>query len=83
VDVDLLVPKRSMRRLQAALEKRGYEVRAFPGMMRMYVPGESEAAGDLVEQKAQPVLHAAFAATTPGCTTAGGRRFESSTKRRS
>jgi hypothetical protein len=66
VDVDLLVPKRSMRRLQAALEKRGYEVRTFPGMMRMYVPGELEAAGDLVEQEAHPVLHAAFAATTPG-----------------
>jgi hypothetical protein len=65
VDVDLLVPKRFMKRLQAVLERRGYEVRTFPDMMRMYVPGEPESVGDLVTQEASPVLRAAFAATTP------------------
>src|SRR5262249_47911873 len=65
VDVDLIVPKRSMKRLQAALERRGDEVRPFRDMMRMYVPGEPEAVGDLVMQEANPVLRAAFAATTP------------------
>jgi len=66
VDVDMLVSKRSKQRLQAALEKRGYDVRVSPDMMRLYIPGESEAVGDLVEQEAHPVLHAAFAATAPG-----------------
>lgn len=66
VDVDLLVPKRFMKRLRAALERRGYEVRAFPDMVRMYVPGEPESVGDLVVNEANPVLRAAFAATTPG-----------------
>ena len=66
VDVNLLVPKRFMKRLQAAIERRGYEVRTFPDMMRMYVPGEPESVGDLVAQEANPVLRAAFTATTPG-----------------
>lgn len=65
VDVDLLVPKRFMKRLRAALERRGYEVRTFPDMMRMYVPGELESVGELVVQEANPVLRAAFTATTP------------------
>lgn len=66
VDVDMLVPRRFMKRLQAAIERRGYEVRAFQDMMRMYVPGEPESVGDLVVHEAHPVLRAAFAATTPG-----------------
>jgi hypothetical protein len=78
VDVDLLVPKRFMKRLRAALERRGYEVRAFPDMMRMYVPGEPESVGDVVVQESNPVLRAAFAATTPstilGLTTSMVRR---------
>lgn len=65
VDVDLLVPKRFMKRLKAALERRGYEVSVLPDMMRMYVPGEPESVGDLITQEANPVLRAAFAATTP------------------
>lgn len=66
VDVNLLVPKRFMKRLQAALERRGYDVRTFPDMIRMYIPGEPESVGDLVMQEAHPVLRAAFTATTPG-----------------
>ena len=65
MDVDLLVPKRFMKRLQAALERRGYEMCVFPDMMRMYVPGEPESVGNLVMQEANPVLRAAFTATTP------------------
>src|SRR5947207_786510 len=65
VDVDLLVPRRFMKRLQTALEKRGYEVRTFEDMLRVYVPGEPESVGDLVMQEANPVLHAAFGATVP------------------
>jgi hypothetical protein len=34
-------------------------------MMRVYVPGETEAAGDLVFQESNPVLRAAFVVTTP------------------
>lgn len=66
VDVDMLVPRRFMKRLQAAIERRGYEVRAFQDMTRVYVPGEPESVADLVMQEANPVLRAAFAATTPG-----------------
>lgn len=66
VDVDVLVPKRFMKRLRAALERRGYEVRTLPDMMRMYIPGEPESVGDLVMQEANPVLRAAFVATTQG-----------------
>lgn len=65
VDVDLLIQKRFAKRLRAALERRGYEVRAFPDMMRMYIPGEPDSVGDLVTQEANPVLRAAFAATAP------------------
>ncbi len=64
VDVDLLVPKRFMKRLQAAMKRRGYEVRTFPDMMRMYVPGEPESVGDLLAQEGNPVLRAAFMETT-------------------
>jgi hypothetical protein len=64
VDVDLLVPKRFMKRLQAAIERRGYEVRAFPDMMRMYIPGEPESVGALVALEGNPVLRAAFTETT-------------------
>lgn len=66
VDVDLLVPKRFMKRLQAALERRGYKVRTFQDIMRMYVPGEPESVGNLVMQEANPVLRAAFTETAPG-----------------
>ena len=66
VAVDLLVPRRSIRRIQAALEKRGYEVRTFPDMIHVYVVGESESSADLVVHEANPVHRAAFGATVPG-----------------
>ncbi len=66
VDVDLLVSKRFIKRLQGALTRRGYEVRAFPDMLRVYGAGETESAADLLVLESNPVLRAAFAATRPG-----------------
>jgi hypothetical protein len=65
-DVDLLVSRRYIQPLQAALERRGYEMRRFPFLLKMYVPGEPEAAGDFVVQDSNVVLREAFAASSPG-----------------
>lgn len=65
-DVDLLVSCPDIQLLQAALERRGYEVRRFPFLLKMYVPGEPESAGDFVVQDSNIVLREAFAAKTPG-----------------
>jgi hypothetical protein len=68
IDVDLLVPKRFLKRLAKALEGRGYVVRALPDMLRVYPSGatpEDEAVADLVGLESNPVLRAAFAATEP------------------
>jgi len=68
VDVDLLVPKRSLKRLQAAMERRGYVVKVFPDMVRVFLPGEEESGesvANLVSREANPVLRAAFDTTEP------------------
>jgi hypothetical protein len=65
-DVDLLVSRRFIEPIQAVLERRGYVVRQFPYLVKMYVPGEPESVGDLVVQESNGVLSAAFVATTPG-----------------
>jgi hypothetical protein len=66
VDVDLLVSKRFLKRLGILLHRRGYDIRAHPNMIRVYLPGEhEEAVADIVEQEANPILHAAFAVTVP------------------
>lgn len=65
-DVDLLVSRRFIEQLQAGLMRRGYEVRQFQFLMKIYVPGESESVGDFVVYESNAVLRAAFAATTPG-----------------
>lgn len=64
-DADLLVSRRFIERLQAGLVRRGYEVRQFQGLMKMYVPGEPESVGDCVAHESNAVLGAAFLATTP------------------
>jgi hypothetical protein len=64
-DVDLLVSKRCIDDLRTGLERRGYEVRQFPYLMKMYIPGEPKSVGDFVMYESNAVLRAAFVATTP------------------
>jgi hypothetical protein len=64
-DVDMLVSRRFLEPLQAGLERRGYEVRQFPHLLKMYPRGARESKGDLVVQESSDVLRAAFAGATP------------------
>lgn len=63
-DVDLLVPGRFFPHVCAGLERRGYLVRQFPLLVKMYVPGDPESAGDLVMAESNSVLNTAFTETT-------------------
>jgi hypothetical protein len=65
-DVDMIVPTRFFGPLQAGLEQRGYDVRHFAYLMKIYRRGEPESVGDFVMLETNPVLRAAFAATAPG-----------------
>jgi hypothetical protein len=69
VDVDLLVPGRKLKQLSQALAARGFELRNFPDMIRVYPPGsnpnEAESIANLVSRDANPVPQAAFSATEP------------------
>lgn len=65
VDVDLLVPRRSLKRIAEALGARGYGVEASPDMIRASRTGTSIPVADLVGREAHPVLRAASAATEP------------------
>jgi hypothetical protein len=63
VDVDMLVPKRKLAGILAALDSRGYVVTRHSGMARVYAPGadpaNDEAIADLVEREANPTLREA------------------------
>ncbi len=63
VDVDLLVSRRAMKRIVAALGRRGYGVEVTEDMIRAYPPGTSIAAADLLAREAHPVLRAASGST--------------------
>lgn len=65
-DVDLLVSRRFIQPIQVRIKRRGYVVQQFPYILKMFVPGESKSAGDLVVQETNCVLSSAFAATAPG-----------------
>jgi hypothetical protein len=65
VDVDMLIPRRAGKVVRAELERRGYEVRVFPDLMRAYRRGRDEAVADLVFREAHPVLKAAAAQIVP------------------
>jgi hypothetical protein len=55
IDVDLLVPKRKLKPLAAAMRRRGYETKAFPDMVRVY-RGTPESVADLVARESSPTL---------------------------
>jgi hypothetical protein len=61
IDVDLLVPKRRLKRLGAAMRPRGYSIRELPDMTRVYSKGEedAESVADLVALESNPTLRAA------------------------
>jgi hypothetical protein len=63
VDVDLLVPRRSMDHLAGELTRRRYSVERSPDMLRASRRGVP--AADLVVREANPVLRAASAITRP------------------
>jgi hypothetical protein len=60
VDVDMLVPVRFLKRIAAAARERGYVVRTFPGMVRVYPYEGDESIADFVSAEASPVMRAAF-----------------------
>jgi hypothetical protein len=64
-DVDLLVPRSAFGPLKAALERREYEVREFPYLLKMYPRHERGAVGDFVVAESNAVVQAAFAARAP------------------
>jgi hypothetical protein len=64
IDVDLLVPRRTLKPLVRALKARGYFVKTLQDKARAYSPGtrpeRDEAAVDLFCKEANPVFRAAF-----------------------
>ena len=64
-DVDMLVSAQVIEPLRAGLERRGYAVRRYPHVMKMYRPGERASVGDFVPYEANGVLRATYAAKTP------------------
>lgn len=69
IDVDMLVPGRSLKRVADAARDRGYVVRTFlPDMIRIYPAGtaeENKSIADLVSAESNPVLRAAFREVEP------------------
>lgn len=64
VDVDMLVPGRALKPVTAEARRHDYDVRSFPGMIRIYAPSSrEESIADLVSADAHPVLRAAFRET--------------------
>ncbi|HVR19812.1 MAG TPA: hypothetical protein VMS65_08950 [Polyangiaceae bacterium] len=62
LDVDLLIPGKSLVDVREALEGKGYVVKPFPGMIRTYRPDDalaSESIADIVAREANPVLREA------------------------
>jgi hypothetical protein len=62
LDVDLLVPGKSLVDVREALEGRGYLMKSFPGMLRTYRAEDtsaSESLADIVSREANPVLREA------------------------
>jgi hypothetical protein len=69
LDIDLLIPGKSLIDVRAALEQKGYEVKPFPGMIRTYRvgegPGHGESVADIVSREANPVLREASRHSEP------------------
>jgi hypothetical protein len=63
LDVDMLVPRRALKKLATAARSHGYPVLVTSDMIRVYPRGGSqkdEAIADLVGAESNPVLNAAF-----------------------
>ncbi len=56
IDVDLLVPKRKLARIAAAMKKRGYATKPLPDMVRVFRKGTVESVADLVARESNPTL---------------------------
>ena len=65
-DVDLLVSKRSAKRICAELERRGYAVEVHPDMIRLYVPKQEKSVADLLWYESHQILRAAVSRTVFG-----------------
>jgi len=67
LDIDLLIPGKLLADVRAALEAKGYDVKAFPGMIRTYRAGDAggESVADIVSREANPVLREAFRHSEP------------------
>ena len=63
LDIDLLIPGKSLLDVRSALEGKGYDVKPFPGMIRTYRVGDGldagESVADIVSREANPVLREA------------------------
>jgi hypothetical protein len=64
-DVDVLLPRAYVKQVQTGLDRRGYIVRPFPNVTKIWVHGEPVSLGDLLPLETNQVLRAAFAATEP------------------
>ena len=62
-DVDLLVPGSCVKNITVALARRGYTVREYGHVTKIYLPGEANPAADLLALETNGMLRAAFAAT--------------------
>ncbi len=66
LDIDLLVPGKKLIDVREALEAKGYDVRAFPGMIRTYKSSAAEeSVADIVSREANPVLREAARHSEP------------------
>ena len=67
LDVDLLIPGKKLALVREALEAKGYEVKAFPGMIRTYRAGDAsgESLADIVSREANPTLREAARHSEP------------------
>jgi hypothetical protein len=64
-DVDVLIPGRFIKQIQASIERRGYRMRHFSNLAKVHVAGERESACDLLAMETNEVLRAAFATANP------------------
>jgi hypothetical protein len=64
-DVDVLLARTCVEHVQARLDRRGYLIRPFPHITKIYLPGEPVSVGDLLAFDTNQALRAAFAASEP------------------
>jgi hypothetical protein len=69
IDVDMIVPRRKLKLIAAALRRRGYVIKTHQDLVQVFPPGadteKAEQIADLVSREANPVLRAAFDQVEP------------------